>query len=147
MEKLTFDTGVKEFEVNGGEILRFNPADPNVYVRFVDAAEKINAIETRTAERAKKLGSGDSEKRGAAMLRIMRDADKEVKKLLAGVFGDANDFDKIFEGVNLMAVAKNGERVISNFFTAIEPILTDGVQSCVTDEVAAAKAAREERRG
>ena len=36
MEKIIFDGGLREYEVGGG-ILSFNPSDPNVYTRFMDA--------------------------------------------------------------------------------------------------------------
>ena len=29
-EKLSFDTGIREYEINDNGILRFNPSDPNV---------------------------------------------------------------------------------------------------------------------
>ena len=32
--ELNIDTGVEEFSVNGRGVLRFNPADPNLYHRF-----------------------------------------------------------------------------------------------------------------
>ena len=32
--ELNIDTGVEEFRVNGRGVLRFNPADPNLYHRF-----------------------------------------------------------------------------------------------------------------
>ena len=34
--ELNIDTGVEEFRVNGRGVLRFNPADPNLYHRFLD---------------------------------------------------------------------------------------------------------------
>ena len=37
MKKLNIDTGVEEFRVNGRGVLRFNPADPNLYHRFFAA--------------------------------------------------------------------------------------------------------------
>ena len=47
--KLNIDTGVREYEINGGEAngggtLRFNPADPNVYERFLRAQGKVHAL-------------------------------------------------------------------------------------------------------
>ena len=147
MEKIVFDTGIKEFEVNNGGVLRFNPSDPNVYARFMDLTSEIAKIEKDMAKRAEKLENDSEEKRGSGALKIMRDADTKVKQLLAEVFGGENDFGKLFEGVNLMAVAGNGERVVTNFFTAIEPIMVSGVKACVSDEVAAAKAEREQRNG
>ena len=31
---LSIDTGIQEFQINNGGVLRFNPSDPNVYNRF-----------------------------------------------------------------------------------------------------------------
>ena len=36
-QKLSIDTGVQEFEINGSGVLRFNPSDPNVYNRFMES--------------------------------------------------------------------------------------------------------------
>ena len=30
MEKIQFDSGMKEYRINGKGVLRFNPADPNL---------------------------------------------------------------------------------------------------------------------
>lgn len=132
MKKLNFDTGIEEFEVNGA-VLRFNPADPNVYARFAAAAEKITDIE-------KKLVVQDAENSGNQVLRLMEEADRKAKDILAEVFGSQNDFDKMFNGVNVVAVAANGERVLTNFFAAISPILTEGAQKCARDQAAAVAA-------
>ena len=45
MEKITFDAGVKSYRINGGGVLKFNPADPNLYARFMEAVEKIKELE------------------------------------------------------------------------------------------------------
>ena len=44
MEKLQFDSGVKSYRLGGG-VLRFHPGDPNLYIRFLEAAEKFKALE------------------------------------------------------------------------------------------------------
>lgn len=117
MEKLTFDTGVRSYRINGEGILRFNPADPNVYARFLEAADQIRAAEqTLTA--------------AADPLQAMTELDRKVKSLLSGVFGAGNDFDRILGGVNLLAVAANGERVVTNLLRALQPVLTEGAQLC-----------------
>ena len=41
MEKISFDSGVKSYKINGTGVLRFNPGDPNVYARFLQAADKL----------------------------------------------------------------------------------------------------------
>ena len=86
---------------------------------------------------------------GAAVLGLLAEADKQTKALLAGVFA-GNDFDQLLEGVNLMAVAGNGERVITNLLAALQPIIQQGAKRFYDQKageaVAAAKANRQQRR-
>lgn len=139
MEKLNFDTGVKEYTINGGGVLRFNPSDPNVYARFLEAMEKIRGLEKELAARAKELeGAEDTQKSGAEALRLMARADRETKQLLSEAFGMDNDFDKLLGGVNLLAVAGNGRRVITNLLEALQPIMVEGAESCARQQVDAA---------
>ena len=131
MEKLVFDSGIKEYQINGKGVLRFNPGDPNVYARFLEAAEKIRAVEEELTRQAKSMPQEDS---GKAAVQLMAQADKQMKEILGWVFGAANDFDKILGGVNLLAVAGNGERVVTNLFAALQPILVDGAQRCANEK-------------
>lgn len=149
MEKLIFDTGMKSFAVNDGGVLRFNPSDPNVYARFVEAAAKIQAVEDDMVKKSQSINA-EGEEAGEAALKLMKEADQEMKKILGWVFGEINDFEKIFAGVNLMAVGENGERVITNFISALLPIMQAGAQKCaneqIGDAVRAAKLNRAQRR-
>jgi len=149
MEKLIFDTGLKSFTVNDGGVLRFNPSDPNVYARFVEAAAKIQAVEDDMVKKAQSI-KAEGEEAGEAALKLMKEADQEMKKILGWVFGEINDFEKIFAGVNLMAVGENGERVITNFISALLPIMQSGAQKCanehIGDAVQTAKLNRAQRR-
>ena len=58
-----------------------------------------------------------------------------MKNILAWVFGHHNDFDAIFCGANVMSVAGNGERVITNFIHAIQPILEAGARKSAKQQV------------
>ncbi len=140
MEKLSFDTGVKQYRLGNG-ILRFNPGDPNVYARFLEAEDKVGQIEARLSEQAKKIPQGE----GMEAVKLMREADCQMKQLLNTVFGAGNDFDEMLGGVNLLAVTGNGNRVITNLFAALEPILVAGAERCAT-QVAEEAAARAQRR-
>ena len=140
MEKFVFDDGVREFRVNGGGVLRFNPGDMNLYARFLDAVEQIRAVEAELVEEAK--GQVD----GAQVLRLMREADRKLKGILSQVFGQGNDLDALLGGVNLLAVAGNGERVIANLLGALQPILTEGARRCVQAQVEQAVAEAEAER-
>ena len=145
MEQLIFDSGIKEYQINGKGVLRFNPSDPNVYARFMELVPKIHDIENEMNEKAKGIDR-KTETAGEETLRIMRETDRRVKAILNEVFGCENDFEEILEGVNLMAVATNGERVVTNLMDALQPIMETGAQACVKSEVDAAKLNRQQRR-
>lgn len=131
MQKLNFDLGLKEYEIGGG-VLRFNPSDPNVYARFVEAGNRLSAIEEKLVAKAEQAGDQTP---GEIMLQIMAEADKETKETLAWIFGTNNDFDAIFCGSNIMSVGSNGERVITNFIHAIQPIMEAGAKKCAKQQV------------
>ena len=129
MEQLTIDTGLREYAVNGGPehgggVLRFNPSDPNVYSRFCTLQNQLQELEQQVQAQS-------------------------PTGLLAEVFGPGNDFDAMLGGTNLLAVAGNGERVITNLFAALQPILEAGARQCAdakaTLAVQQAQAARAAR--
>ena len=92
---------------------------------------------------SKALQEGD----GAGVVRLLGKADSEIKALLSWVFGQDNDFDKILGGVNLLAVADNGQRVVTNLMEALQPILTAGAERCATQTADAAVQKAKARRG
>lgn len=143
MEKISFDSGVKSYKINGTGVLRFNPGDPNVYARFLEAADKLQDVENALVEEAKKLSEAD----GAGVVQLLNRADKEMKQVLGWVFGEENDFDKILGGVNLLAVADNGQRVVTNLLEALQPVLVEGAERCAKEKVDAAVQKAKARRG
>ena len=145
MENLIFDNGVKEYSINGRATLCFNPADPNVYARYVDSVEKINEIEAEMRAAGASLDENSSDY-AKQSLDIMRDADAKVKAMLRETFGAQNDFDAIFDGVNVMGVAVNGKMVITNFMEMLAPILEDGAKRVVDQAVGQKQLNRKQRR-
>lgn len=131
MQTLNFDSGIREYKINDNGVLRFNPGDPNVYARFLEAAEKIQKIEDDMTAKAAEVKEND----GAAVLHLLADADKQMKDVMNWVFGKGNDFNDIMEGVNLMAVATNGERVITNLLNALLPIIKQGAEACAQQQI------------
>lgn len=123
MEKIQFDVGQRAYRINGAGVLRFNPGDPNLYSRFLDAVEKLKEVETELTRQAETV-------QGEEIVKLMTQADKKMKGILGWVFGPENDFQKLLGGVNLLAVADNGERVVTNFFAALEPVLVEGAKRC-----------------
>ena len=141
MEKIQFDSGVKSYKLGAG-ILKFNPADPNVYARFLEAVEKLKKLERELVEQAEGL-EGD----GSWVVALMCEADKKMKDTLNWVFGGDNDFDAMLGGVNLLAVAGNGARVATNLFAALEPVLVAGAESCAAGKAEQAVRKAKQRRG
>ena len=124
MEKLTFDTGVKSYKVGAG-VLKFNPTDPNIYARFLETLDSLSQLEAELTQAS-----------GADAIAALAQADKTIKEKLSYVFGGDNDLQAIFSGVSLLAVGANGERLITNFLAAIEPILSAGARQCAAAEAA-----------
>ncbi|MFR3790734.1 MAG: hypothetical protein ACLTWO_02250 [Blautia massiliensis (ex Durand et al. 2017)] len=138
MQQLTIDTGVEEFCINGRGVLRFNPADPNLYHRFFDAGRELEALDKELERRAAELPEGPA---GAeAGLALLAEYDARIKALLGGVFGPENDFDAVLGGVNLAGAAANGKRVVQNLLEALTPILQQGAQRHLEARAAAAEA-------
>lgn len=127
MEKLNFDSGVQSYKVGSG-VLKFNPSDPNVYARFLDAMDKFTQLE-------QELSAAD----GTQALQQMCQADAKVKAILGEVFGRGNDMDAIFSGISLLAVGSNGQLLLTNFLAAVEPILRDGIRRCAAAEAGGLK--------
>lgn len=125
MEQLTIDTGLREYAVNGGPehgggVLRFNPSDPNVYSRFCTLQNQLQELEQQVQAQSPT---------GTDAIQLLAQADQRAKELLA--------------------VAGNGERVITNLFAALQPILEAGARQCAdakaTLAVQQAQAARAAR--
>lgn len=138
MKELIFDDGVQEIPVNGRAVLRLNPNDPNLYLRFKNAVNDI-----------RRMGSELDQKREETMdnleiLDLLGEYDQKVKVMLCQVFGQENDFDQIFGGRSVMGLARNGELAITNFFNALMPVFDEAAKTYARaeadKELAAAKA-------
>ena len=122
--KISFDTGIREYEVNGNAILRFNPTDLNLYNRLLEILQEIpQMIDKNVKEHEGKTGP-----------QLFRALDIEAKKILSEAFGEGNDFDKIFGGVNIVAKRKAGGTVLEAFIEAILPIVKEGVEELLKEE-------------
>ena len=138
MEKIQFDVGQRSYRINGGGILRFNPGDPNLYSRFLEAVEKLQEAEKELTQQAETARAED-------IVKLMQHADEKMKNILGWVFGESNDFHKLLGGVNLLAVADNGERVVTNLFAALEPVLVEGAKRCAGQQAEKARLERSAR--
>lgn len=133
MEQIQFDSGMVSYRVNGKGQLRFNPADPNLYARFMQLGDKISQMENQLNELQEPAAR-------------FQQADAKLKEMLGWVFGAHNDFDALLDGVSLLAVATNGNRVLDNLLQALEPILAAGVRQYAQELTNTAVAAAKQRR-
>lgn len=138
MIELNFDNGVQEIPVNGRAVLRLNPNDPNLYLRFKNAVNDIRRMESELDQKRAEVTDN------LEILELLGVYDQKVKAMLFQVFGQENDFDQIFGGVSVMGVARNGELAITNFFNALVPIFDEAAKTYARaeaeHELAAAKA-------
>ena len=121
MEKLTFDTGMKSYRINGGGVLRFNPADPNVYSRFLEARPALDAVGKQFRKKAKSAADGQ------AVLKLLTEADGQLKAVLETVF-PGNDFNAALGGANLLALGSDGKTLAQALLSALEEALSQGVK-------------------
>ena len=138
MEKIQFDVGQRSYRINGGGILRFNPGDPNLYSRFLEAVGKLQEAEKELTRQAETAQAED-------IVKLMQQADEKMKNILGWVFGESHDFHTLLGGVNLLAVADNGERVVTNLFAALEPVLVEGAKRCAGQQAEKARLERSAR--
>lgn len=108
MKKLKIDSGVELFRLPGG-VLRFNPADPGLFLRLEQAQEKLKTLDSTVS---------------------VQDADLQVKELLNWVLGPGNDVHTALCGVNLFAPGFNGKPVLQNLMEALTPVLQQGAEKC-----------------
>lgn len=138
MKELIFDDGVQEIPVNGRAVLRLNPNDPNLYLRFKNAVNDIRRMESELDQKREETMDN------LEILDLLGEYDQKVKVMLCQVFGQENDFDQIFGGRSVMGLARNGELAITNFFNALMPVFDEAAKTYARaeadKELAAAKA-------
>lgn len=139
MQELTIDTGVREYRVNGRGVLRFNPADPALYSRFLKCNEKLEAMQKTVAEH--KAGPY-----GPAALAAMGRADEELRELLGEMFGDLGQLEAALGGAGLFALAENGHTVLGNLLEAVWPEIEQHAMRRMQLRAQQAVAEAEERR-
>ena len=71
MKELCFDTGVVEYQVNGGYVLRFNPADTNFVRRLHDLFEEL----------------GQEQQAEGGVFEALEKKDAAMRERLDGLFG------------------------------------------------------------
>lgn len=122
MEDLNFALGVKEFKVNGGRTVRFNPADEGFLELLYGLIGKLDEL---TAERQKK-----TEKAGedwGKRFEYAKACDERMRKAVDDVFGDGFSAE-VFGTVRLTAAA-DGLTVAENFIWSVVDRMDEDIKA------------------
>lgn len=120
MKELNFATGLTEMAVNGGRVIRFNPADIGFLDTLYGLLGKIEVIE---AETEKMRGKTDDL---AKLFDRTRSSDKRMREAVDSVFGEGFCAE-VFPGIRLTAIA-DGLTVLENFVYAIVDEMDESVR-------------------
>lgn len=150
MQKLTLNTGIEEYmieDTTGKElgVLRVNTSDPNFYTRFMDLYNELPEISEKYQDLAE-LENAKLDEKGFPLeevssemdteinteikkvLPIFKNLDTEVKEKLKAVFGTDNDFDMLFDGMNILANTDTGKPVLENFLEQFMPLVETNIE-------------------
>jgi uncharacterized protein (UPF0335 family) len=145
MAGIHFDTGIKEFNINGRAVLRFNPTDPGLFQRILNFQAVAESFEKRYAALDKEM-TGEVNENGfpagaEKVVMAVKELDAEIKESLRDIFGRDNDFDAIFDGMSCLAMTDTGANIVSNFMEAVVPLIegTAEERAEITEKVQAAR--------
>lgn len=122
---------MQSIRINGGNAVRIDLSDPSLYTRYFQAVEQICRIEERF----------DARKNAGA---FAQEADDAIRRELCAVFGE--DFGQMLCGANLLAVAANGERTITNLLRALQPVMKRSMEECAQKQAKLALRRAKKRR-
>ena len=85
---IKFETGVREFNINGAVTVSFCPTDMNFVETVFDVLEDIDRFHTEYQEKAEKISENPDEKAASEeMFDLSRDADNTIREKINGLFG------------------------------------------------------------
>ena len=114
MSTLSFDTGIKTFDINGDpeRVISFSPTDPDFIRRADSAFTKMDSIQKSYGVKIGKLN--DSNK----ILQTIHYADQEIRKVIDGVFGEGAA-DIVFHNISTYAINSEKLPVWCSFMVAV----------------------------
>ena len=133
MQNLNFDDGLKSFAINGDErrVIRFNPADPDLIIRYDKARKRIAGISTEKLSAVKLDGRGqllnkEDEDGYDEAVEALKEVNQTIREALKDLF-IADVYDIVFAGMSPFAGATDGRFVFETFMEAVKPILENGI--------------------
>lgn len=121
MKELNFETGVVEMPVNGGRVIRFNPADIGFLETLYGLICKLENICTETEKKKEKVDDPSK------LFDYSRSADKRMREAVDTVFGEGFCAD-VFKEIRLVASTETGLTAIENFIFAVIDEMDESVR-------------------
>lgn len=114
MSTLSFETGIKTFDINGDpeKIISFNPSDFNFIRRLYAAYTKLDSIQKVYQVKADKLQDTDK------LLKLIHQADMEIRKVIDETF-QAPVSDAVFDDQSTYAITGDGCPLWAGFMVAV----------------------------
>ena len=98
MEKFNFDTGMKEFEINGAVTVEFNPTDAKTIKKIFDVFDSLDAKQEAYKAEIERCGNK------VEIFDIANRRDAEMRETLDGLFGKPI-CEPLFGTMNVYALA------------------------------------------
>lgn len=119
MTNLSFESGTyKEYQLNGGETIRVNVADPGILDRLKSCIGRIEKLQANV--------SSDAISEGA-----FNKLDREMRTMVDGVLNCPGACDKAFGETNCFAIA-GGKPIIINFLKVLMEQLVKDMKDVVS---------------
>lgn len=112
MDELNFALGVRDFKVNGGRSISFNPSDEGFLELLYGLLAKLDDLVKERDEKAKKAGENWSKR-----FEYSRSCDERMRRAVDEVFGEGFSA-QVFGAVRLTAAA-DGLSVVENLIWAV----------------------------
>ena len=118
MKSINFNTGIKEYAVNGDEnnCIRINISDMNIAARFKECANMFDEIQADINEN----GKPSPEK--------LSEYDKTVKAKIDYIFG-SDVSSHAFGGMNCLSPVDGGQLLFSAFLNAFMDLIKDDIKA------------------
>lgn len=116
-KQLNFDTGIVDYEINGGAHVRFNPADVAFTERFYNTFKQLESQQEEFEKRVAEINEGDR----TELFAYARERDAEMRERINELFQD-DIADAIFDGCNCYAMAEGMPLWINFLFAVAEEI-------------------------
>ena len=124
--KLIYDDGLRTYELPNGKTIRFNPTDPNIYKRCVEAFENAKKLEDELRAQKIDLDTDGKPKQDTA-IEIMQQMDAEIRKLTDYAL-NAEVSEAVYGQQSVFALVANGEYLFISFLDCIAKLATQEME-------------------